>query len=94
VLQSSCRDPTFAISKSTKLNFNGLFVVDHDGARAETYVYRPDDVGEEDGGADDSSFGIEDSEELQEESISEEDIDLNSSDSSLHLADKKDGCST
>lgn len=93
MLQSSCRDPTFAISKSTKLNFNGLFVVDHDGVRAETYVYRPDD-GEEDEGADDSSVGIEDSEELQKESVSEEDIDLNSSDSSWHLADKKDGLST
>ena len=69
-------------------------MVDHDGARAETYVYRPDDAEEEDGDADDSSFGIEDSEELHEESISEDDIDLNSSDSSLHLAEKKDGCST
>ena len=68
-------------------------MVDHDGTRAETYAYRPNDIREEDRGADDSSFEIEDSEELQEESISEEDIDLNSSDSSLRLASKKDGCS-
>lgn len=98
MLQSSCRDPTFAISKSTKLNFNGIFVVDHDCVRAETYVYQPGDGRDEDGGADDAvddgSFGIEDSEELQEESISEEDIDLNSSDASLRLTGKKDGRST
>ena len=65
VLHSSCKDPTFAISKSTKLNFNGIFVVDHGGECAETFVYRLNEDEEEDFDCgDDHSFDIEDSEEL------------------------------